>query len=106
MYRNVFVSVVFVATAFAQRDPSLDRERETIIREVRHELLMLPRIDVFDNITYRVDGHIAPGCIAPQAAQNGVHLDNAPMFRSHDGHLLGGQPLGLVALGSCARVRR
>ncbi|HLH06544.1 MAG TPA: BON domain-containing protein [Terriglobales bacterium] len=29
---------------------------ERISREVRHELVMLPYYDVFDNLTYRVDG--------------------------------------------------
>lgn len=30
---------------------------ERITREVRHELLMLPYLDVFDNLTYKVDGY-------------------------------------------------
>jgi hyperosmotically inducible periplasmic protein len=55
--RNILVSAVFVSVAFAQADRSLDRERETISREVRHELVMLPRVTVFDNLAYRVDGH-------------------------------------------------
>jgi hyperosmotically inducible periplasmic protein len=33
------------------------REQDRITREVRHELLMLPRFGVFDNIAYRVDGY-------------------------------------------------
>jgi hyperosmotically inducible periplasmic protein len=33
------------------------KEQDRITREVRHELLMLPRFGVFDNITYRVDGY-------------------------------------------------
>ncbi len=33
-----------------------DRSAQKIIKEVRHELLMLPYLDVFDNLTYRVDG--------------------------------------------------
>src|SRR5215831_8571344 len=45
-----------VTTVSSQRDASLDREREHIIKEVRHELLLLPRINVFDNITFRVQG--------------------------------------------------
>jgi hyperosmotically inducible protein len=57
LFRNILMSAAFVATAFAQGDRSLDRERETITREVRHELLMLPRLNVFDNITYRVEGN-------------------------------------------------
>ena len=30
---------------------------ERITREVRHELLMLPYLDVFDNLAYKVDGY-------------------------------------------------
>jgi hyperosmotically inducible protein len=57
LFRTILVSAAFVTAAFAQADRSLDRERETITREVRHELLMLPRVNVFDNLAYRVDGH-------------------------------------------------
>src|SRR5450755_2119855 len=32
------------------------RSDERIIREVRHELVMLPYYGVFDNLAYRVDG--------------------------------------------------
>jgi len=32
------------------------RAEERIQREVRHEILMLPYLNVFDNITYRVEG--------------------------------------------------
>jgi hyperosmotically inducible protein len=37
---------------FAQNDPAAAR----INKEVRHELVMLPYLDVFDNLAYRVDG--------------------------------------------------
>jgi hyperosmotically inducible periplasmic protein len=57
LFRTILVSAGFVSAAFAQADRSLDREREVITKEVRHELLMLPRVNVFDNLTYRVDGH-------------------------------------------------
>jgi hyperosmotically inducible periplasmic protein len=33
------------------------KAQERIIREVRHELLMLPYFGVFDNIAYKVDGY-------------------------------------------------
>jgi len=39
-----------------QREPS-SRAQERIIREVRHELLMLPYFGVFDFIAYKVDGY-------------------------------------------------
>jgi len=33
------------------------RAQERIIREVRHEILMLPYYNVFDNISYKVEGN-------------------------------------------------
>ena len=33
------------------------RATERITKEVRHELLMLPYLDVFDNLAYKVDGY-------------------------------------------------
>ena len=53
---NLFIIGALVTTVSSQRDAALNREREHIIKEVRHELLMLPRINVFDNITFRVQG--------------------------------------------------
>lgn len=32
------------------------KTHEHIVKEVRHELLMLPRFDVFDNLEFKVDG--------------------------------------------------
>lgn len=40
----------------AQREPSAHAE-ERIQREVRHELLMLPYVDVFDYLAYSVNGY-------------------------------------------------
>jgi hyperosmotically inducible protein len=37
--------------------PVSERAVERIQKEVRHELLMLPYLDVFDNIAYKVDGY-------------------------------------------------
>ena len=51
MLLRLLLAVVIVGSALAQ-----DRTTEKIIKEVRHELLMLPYLDVFDNLTYRVDG--------------------------------------------------
>jgi len=51
----VLLSILSVAQD-AQREPSA-RAHERIIREVRHELLMLPYYGVFDNIAYKVDGY-------------------------------------------------
>jgi len=51
MFKKIVFAAALVLPAFAQ-----DRSQEKIIREVRHELLMLPYLDVFDNLSYRVDG--------------------------------------------------
>src|SRR5215469_2808357 len=48
----LFSLVSVVASAQDQSARTQDR----IIREVRHELLMLPFFGVFDNITYKVEG--------------------------------------------------
>lgn len=46
-------AVLTTTMAFAQSDPATAR----INKEVRHELVMLPYVDVFDNLAYRVDGN-------------------------------------------------
>ena len=48
----LFSLLSVVASAQVQSARTQDR----IIREVRHELLMLPFFGVFDNITYKVEG--------------------------------------------------
>lgn len=40
----------------AQREPS-EKAVQRIQKEVRHELVMLPFLDVFDNLAYKVDGY-------------------------------------------------
>lgn len=40
-----------------QRGQASPKSQERIIREVRHELLMLPYFGVFDYIAYKVDGY-------------------------------------------------
>jgi hyperosmotically inducible protein len=39
------------------RDQAPARSQERIIREVRHELLMLPYFSVFDSIAFKVEGY-------------------------------------------------
>jgi hyperosmotically inducible protein len=46
------IAVLTTTMAYAETDPALAR----INKEVRHELVMLPYLDVFDNLTYQVDG--------------------------------------------------
>jgi hyperosmotically inducible protein len=53
----VFVSGASLLAATskqAQRDPA--REQAYLTKEVRHELVMLPWLSVFDNLEYKVDG--------------------------------------------------
>src|SRR6202162_3574370 len=54
----LFASLLSVVATVAAQDveqPSA-KSQDRIIREVRHELLMLPYFGVFDNIAFRVDG--------------------------------------------------
>jgi hyperosmotically inducible protein len=59
MTRRLTVIVVtlfsLAVLSFAQDQVSA-REQERIVKEVRHELLMLPYFSVFDNIAFKVDG--------------------------------------------------
>jgi hyperosmotically inducible protein len=55
MIKQIFAIAVLTTTmAFAKNDPAT----VDINKEVRHELVMLPYLDVFDNVTYRVDGNV------------------------------------------------
>src|SRR6266566_1716480 len=52
--------LVLVSLGFAQdaqRDQHSAKSTDRIIREVRHELLMLPYFGVFDYIAFKVDGY-------------------------------------------------
>jgi hyperosmotically inducible protein len=51
----LLILVAAIAMAGANQAGS-SRGTERIIREVRHELVMLPYYGVFDNLAYRVDG--------------------------------------------------
>jgi len=44
------------ATQDTQRSQPSAKSQDRIVREVRHELLMLPYFGVFDNIAFKVDG--------------------------------------------------
>src|SRR6202162_115058 len=59
-FRLLSLAVAMMLTAlpsFTQENPTSDRAVQRIPREVRHELLMLPYLDVFDNLAYKVDGY-------------------------------------------------
>lgn len=50
----IALALIAVAPALPQ---TAARGRDRLIREVRHELVMLPYYGVFDNLSYRVDGN-------------------------------------------------
>lgn len=50
-------ALALASMAGAQERPPSQKAVERITKEVRHELLMLPRLDVFDNLAYKVDGY-------------------------------------------------
>jgi hyperosmotically inducible protein len=43
--------------AWSQERGASEKAVQRITKEVRHEILMLPYFDVFDNISYKVDGY-------------------------------------------------
>jgi hyperosmotically inducible periplasmic protein len=47
------IAVLTIGVAFAQSDDAMAR----INKEVRHELVMLPYLGVFDNLAYQIDGN-------------------------------------------------
>jgi hyperosmotically inducible protein len=51
--------LLWAVSAFSQLPPSAatPRAEQRITKEVRHELLMLPRLDVFDYLAYKVNGY-------------------------------------------------
>jgi hyperosmotically inducible periplasmic protein len=54
---STLICVLAIAMpAIAQPRQNSAREQERIIKAVRHELLMLPYLGVFDNIAFKVDG--------------------------------------------------
>lgn len=59
--RTMFVACTILALSTAvlarQASDAPARTTERITREVRHELLMLPYLNVFDYLAYKVDGY-------------------------------------------------
>jgi hyperosmotically inducible protein len=55
MIRKFVVPMILFATTVLGTETS-QSAADRLTREVRHELVMLPYYDVFDNLTYRVDG--------------------------------------------------
>src|SRR5581483_1059664 len=60
MKKKIWMMVATLALssmAMAQERQPTQKAVDRINKEVRHELLMLPRLDVFDNLAYKVDGY-------------------------------------------------
>ena len=53
----VILSFLIPLTLSAQERAVSPRATERIKKEVRHELLMLPHVTVFDNLAYKVEGY-------------------------------------------------
>jgi hyperosmotically inducible protein len=51
------LSVIWAALAHGQAQLTPTRATQRIQREVRHELVMLPYLGVFDNLAYKVEGY-------------------------------------------------
>jgi hyperosmotically inducible protein len=56
---SLSVLLFLAAAVMAQtpEQPASERGQERLVREVRHELVMLPYYGVFDNLAYRVNGY-------------------------------------------------
>lgn len=57
LFVSLLVLVTWGLSQDAQREQPSAKSQERIVKEVRHELLMLPYFGVFDNIAYKVDGY-------------------------------------------------
>lgn len=57
LFHVVFASILLTSAGLAQQDSGVQRAQARIQKEVRHELLMLPYLGVFDNLAYKVDGY-------------------------------------------------
>jgi osmotically-inducible protein OsmY len=57
---SVFPAVVLLALAAwgqGNQTPVPAQAEQRLIKEVRHQLLLLPRLSVFDNLSYKVEGY-------------------------------------------------
>jgi hyperosmotically inducible periplasmic protein len=51
------VALLLSTAVFAMADHKNAKGYERFVREIRHELIMLPYYGVFDNLAYKVDGY-------------------------------------------------
>ena len=78
-YLCAIASLAIGPAALAKTDSDAAR----ISKEVRHEIVMLPYLDVFDNITYRVDG--ATVTLMGQVTRPTLQSDAGRVVQSIDG---------------------
>jgi hyperosmotically inducible periplasmic protein len=57
LWNLIAMLAVCMASANAQSSAASERAQQRIVREVRHELVMLPQYSIFDNLAYKVDGN-------------------------------------------------
>jgi hyperosmotically inducible protein len=55
--RVVLAVITLAACAWAQGNQVSPKSEDRIVREVRHQLLLLPYLTVFDNLSYKVEGY-------------------------------------------------
>ena len=71
--RKVILTAILAATmatmAYPATGPVSEKDQARIVKEVRHEIVMLPYLDVFDNINFR-GGRIQRGFDGPSHAAN------------------------------------
>lgn len=53
----VLLPLALVVCTFGQANQVSPKAEERIIKEVRHQLLLLPYVSVFDNLAYKVNGY-------------------------------------------------
>ncbi len=80
MIKYIFaLAVLTTGMAFAKNDSAT----VNINKEVRHELTMLPYLDVFDNLAYRVDGNVVT--LAGQVTRPTLKSDAEKVVKGIDG---------------------
>jgi hyperosmotically inducible protein len=57
LHWSVYAALVLGSIAAVAQNNGDERSQQRIYREVRHELVMLPQLSIFDNLAYKVDGN-------------------------------------------------
>ncbi|HXI44002.1 MAG TPA: BON domain-containing protein [Bryobacteraceae bacterium] len=57
LFRVLLCALIAAVTAISADQRPSSRGADRIVREIRHELVMLPYYGVFDNLAYKVDGY-------------------------------------------------